>query len=296
LSSYAYIKHTANPKIYVNPAAGQTAPVNQQTYHSSGILEHIKKQKELIDRLIEDNVGLKNELNKILLEYNHFKKEINQIIQKLCDQLHCHETIHAQLSAQLNEQNEIIQGLLNQINSHKTIYAQLSAQLNEQNEINQKLIHQTNSHETIHAQLSAQLNEQNEMIQKLIDQLHSHETIHAQLSAQLNEQNEIIQGLLNQINSYKTIHAQLSVQLNEQSKVNEYLKEQLHQLLNKKGPFVDLLKTLPVNYPVNTIFVNGIPVHVSKFLGINAQDNIVHFSDDKNLKMFDSNKIDGIKW
>jgi DNA repair exonuclease SbcCD ATPase subunit len=263
LSAYVYIKHTINPKIYVNPAE-QPAPVNQQIHHSNRILEYIKKQKELTDQLIEDNAGLKNQLNEILLEYNHFKKEINQIIQKLFDQIYTHETIHAQLSAQLNEQNEIIQGLLNQINSHKTIYAQL--------------------------------NEQNEMIQKLIDQLHIHETIQAQLSAQLNEQNEIIQGLLNQINSYKTIQAQLSVQLNEQSKVNEYLKEQLNQFLNKKGPFVDLLKTLPVNYPVNTIFVNGIPVRVSKFLGINAQDNIVHFSDDKNLKMFDPNKIDGIKW
>jgi hypothetical protein len=79
-------------------------------------------------------------------------------------------------------------------------------------------------------------------------------------------------------------------------KANGELKEEIRSFSSPKGPFVSIFRSLPANYPVQSLFVSGTSIHVTRFLSINKENDIAHFTDETELKAVDCNKIDGVSW
>lgn len=59
----------------------------------------------------------------------------------------------------------------------------------------------------------------------------------------------------------------------------------------------DLLTTIPPNYPVNMIYLNGVPVEVWAFSNIDCEKCLAYFINvDGQVVIFDAEKIDGISF
>ncbi len=82
----------------------------------------------------------------------------------------------------------------------------------------------------------------------------------------------------------------------EQREIIDNLQKKVDKLVTKSNPFVDVFKSLPANYPVNEVLLNGNFVTVSRFLNINLEGEIVHFSDEEGIITLNVNKVDGINW
>ena len=108
-------------------------------------------------------------------------------------------------------QSKINQDLLKQISEHETAHAQLSNQLNEQRDISVELIEQIDKNKVeLHNEINEMIRDQqgledkvefyhvvqSKINQKLLKQISQHETVHVQLSNQLNEQKDISEGLI----------------------------------------------------------------------------------------------------
>ncbi|HZG84857.1 hypothetical protein [Paenibacillus sp.] len=65
--------------------------------------------------------------------------------------------------------------------------------------------------------------------------------------------------------------------------------------MNCQKSIVDLLKKLPPNYTLGTVYLNGAPVVVQKFMNLN--DELAYFVDEEGqVVIMDSGKIDGLSF
>ncbi|MCL7746120.1 hypothetical protein [Halalkalibacter alkaliphilus] len=95
----------------------------------------------------------------------------------------------------------------------------------------------------------------------------------------------------------ESLFTQLVQDYKEQLDRSKELEKKQKNLPVYKSPFVPLFQTLPANFPVNEVLLNGAAVEVARFINISAEGTIVHFTDDESsMKSFDINKIDGIHW
>ena len=61
------------------------------------------------------------------------------------------------------------------------------------------------------------------------------------------------------------------------------------------GSFEQLLKNIPVNYPMGVVFLNGIAVEVANFSNLNSETGLAYFVDvEGQIIVLDSSKIDGV--
>ncbi|QOR68008.1 hypothetical protein IM538_07715 [Cytobacillus suaedae] len=67
-------------------------------------------------------------------------------------------------------------------------------------------------------------------------------------------------------------------------------------MTEKKLPMHDLLKKLPPNYSLGTIYLNGIPVQVTHFSNLDENSHLAYFIADGQVTVLDSQKIDGISF
>jgi len=59
--------------------------------------------------------------------------------------------------------------------------------------------------------------------------------------------------------------------------------------------FEQLLKNIPVNYPMGVVFLNGIAVEVANFSNLNTETGLAYFVDaEGQIIVLDTNKIDGV--
>jgi len=58
-----------------------------------------------------------------------------------------------------------------------------------------------------------------------------------------------------------------------------------------------LLMSLPVNYPIGFIYLNGLPVEVSTLINLDCDTGIAYFvGAEGNIVSFDTAKIDGLSF
>lgn len=120
--------------------------------------------------------------------------------------------------------------------------------------------------------------------------------INSQLSKEIIEQNKRIDELISYFKKFEAeIFNQVLNYISEQKIFNQELKKQIDNLSNHKNSYREFLKTLPPNYPVNNILVNGTLIKTSNFININPKNDIAYFLDKEILKAIDSNKIDSIE-
>jgi hypothetical protein len=224
--------------------------LNEQQDTNEGLIEQIDKNKvELHSEMIREQQGLEDKVD----SHHVMQSKINQDLLK---QISEHETAHAQLLNQLNEQRDISEELIEQIDKNKVeLHNEMIREQQGledkvefhhvvQSKINQKLLKQISQHETVHVQLSDQLNEQRDISEGLIKQIDKNKV---ELQNEINEiiceqqilkdkvdshhvmQSKINQDLLKQISQHETVHVQLSDQLNEQKNIGEELIEQIHK-------------------------------------------------------------------
>ncbi|MCK0472469.1 hypothetical protein [Halalkalibacter sp. APA_J-10(15)] len=65
-------------------------------------------------------------------------------------------------------------------------------------------------------------------------------------------------------------------------------------ILSNVSPFKKVFESLPANYPVYEVMLNGCSVPTTRFL--NTEGELVHFSDEDNINSLHVNKIDGVRW
>ncbi|MCM3159983.1 hypothetical protein [Metabacillus litoralis] len=59
----------------------------------------------------------------------------------------------------------------------------------------------------------------------------------------------------------------------------------------------EVLMTVPPNYPVNTIYLNGVPVKVWAFSNMDCEKCVAYFiNEEGQVLIFDIEKIDGISF
>jgi len=87
---------------------------------------------------------------------------------------------------------------------------------------------------------------------------------------------------------------ELSNKLENNNETISMSSKQLNEVL--QYPFLTILKMLPSNYPVQSVYVNGKNESVTNFLSINIQDKLVFFLDHEDVKTFECSAIDGIAW
>jgi hypothetical protein len=67
-------------------------------------------------------------------------------------------------------------------------------------------------------------------------------------------------------------------------------KKEYHQ-------FKDFFKSIPVNYPVGIIYLNGFPVEVANFSNLNSDTGLAYFVDvEGQIAVLDTAKIDGVSF
>ncbi|MDT8861054.1 hypothetical protein N0O92_12495 [Alkalihalobacillus sp. MEB130] len=91
-------------------------------------------------------------------------------------------------------------------------------------------------------------------------------------------------------------HTLLLQKFKEESNENKEMRKKRDKEQLYESPFVQLFQSLPANFPVNEVLLNGIVVEVTRFINVSAESDIAHFSTEDNMKSFDINKIDGIHW
>ena len=140
------IKSDIHPKMYT--ATGKFHDSNRQIYYSNKNLEFQRKQDEINKQLANDYVKLHNGINRMIHEQQILKDKVgsnnivqNKINQDLLKQISEHETVHAQLSNQLNEQQDISEGLIKQIDKNKVeLHNEINEMIHEQQGLKDKWI------------------------------------------------------------------------------------------------------------------------------------------------------------
>lgn len=64
--------------------------------------------------------------------------------------------------------------------------------------------------------------------------------------------------------------------------------------LSNESPFKRVFESLPANYPVYEVLLNGCAVPTTRFL--NTEGELVHFSNEDSINSLHVNKIDGVRW
>ncbi|GAA0502502.1 hypothetical protein GCM10008986_32620 [Salinibacillus aidingensis] len=70
--------------------------------------------------------------------------------------------------------------------------------------------------------------------------------------------------------------------------------QEIDDLYKDEHPYVQLLKSLPPNYPVRRLFVNGTIIPVSHFVRYDPIKRMAYFNNDNQVKTIDSENIEGI--
>ncbi|QHS21885.1 hypothetical protein GWK91_02540 [Virgibacillus sp. MSP4-1] len=70
--------------------------------------------------------------------------------------------------------------------------------------------------------------------------------------------------------------------------------QEMEDLYKDEHPYVQLLKSLPPNYPVRRLYVNGTIIPVTHFIRNDPSKGMAYFKNDNQIKTIDSEKIDGI--
>ncbi|WP_062049314.1 hypothetical protein [Bacillus sp. JCM 19034] len=79
----------------------------------------------------------------------------------------------------------------------------------------------------------------------------------------------------------------------EQRKRIKELETKVKSLTNAT-PFKKVFESLPANYPVYEVLLNGCVVPTTRFL--NTEGELVHFSNEDSINSLHVNKIDGVRW
>ncbi|HEX6594322.1 MAG TPA: hypothetical protein VF095_07020 [Bacillota bacterium] len=167
-------------------------------------------------------------------------------------------------------------------------------------QLQQRLNQSVHENEKVNNDMNRLAQNQREMNDEFTKRCDAHHRTNEEIKDRLHHQEQVEQETSDQINAVKSQVELQAEKIKElivkHQLLNKNLQLKLDDLVNEQSPFRQLLQTLPPNYPISNLFVNGLEIDVSKFIDIMSESNIAHFIGDKTIKSIDCNKIDGLIW
>jgi hypothetical protein len=273
-----------------------TTQQKQIDNHYQKLSDQFDEQNRSIKSQLDEHKEVHVELNQKLTNLDEINKDVEQQYNNLNGQLLDQNKINEKITASLLDQEQKMVHFLDRLTQQEALYQLLHSKLLDIDEQHNHLFHQLNEHETNISTLD----------HHILDHDHVHKNLHDELLYQVKRYEDMYNELHNNMkntqyelstssNDNEKKYNELIQKLNEQVKINSELKKEI-ATKSYKGPFVELFKGLPSNYPVDTIYINGKNVDVTRFLNISSEGNIAHFTDEMQIKTFDCNKIDGVQW
>lgn len=160
-------------------------------------------------------------------------------------------------------------------------------------ELEQSFYTTIKNHQEISTYLDEKIDEQQKKYNEIEKQLSEHETLHDQHISQM-ESIRRQQTELNQL--YNETQTKNEKRLTEQQQINEKTAHRFPEPSEMNNPIISLFHSLPLNYPLKAIYLNGLKIDVSNYIKVEQKSRLVYFLNNKEVKTILSDKIDGIKW
>ncbi len=273
-----------------NLALTHTDRLSQQSNRISSQKQKIQEIQDRIPNIVE----------KQLEEcFNIFRKELDDQHAKakqLIEQLLNYERVALQHTNILDQQMEINSKLAHHINHYKSTHSQLSKEMEDIRSKVEDILNNLKDHGEVFTKNSQIFDEQNKINEKLTHHIKQVKHIQDQLTQEVANQNKLLQEFKQKRTEDEEHYSHLSKEVNELALRNNELKQRIKGTINSNGAFSHIFKDLPENYPLHSILVNGVVVDVTRFLNMNLEDNLAHFTDDLHVSTFDCQKIEGVKW
>lgn len=298
--------------------------------HYHVLSNQIDEQNRFVKSELDKHRNVHDQLNQQLANQDKINEDADQQFNKLNDQLLVQNKINEEVTSSLHDHEQKIINFLDRMSQQEALYQLLHAKLLDVDEHHNQLYQLLNEHETsmtkidqhllghdhVHKNLYEELFFQKE---ELLYQVKKYEDMYNDLHTNMKKKIKALKrhitktvalniAMFNSSTEQKTQYdlstsaneddkkyGELIQKLNDQVKENVDLKRELGKT-NYNGPFVELFKGLPSNFPINSILINGKNVDVTRFLNISSEGSIAHFTDELQVKTFDCNKIDGVHW
>lgn len=308
----------------------------QNHFVKSELDEHRKAHDEMNqkfstqDEINKDVEQHYNKLNNKLLVQDKINEDVEQQYNKLNDQLLAQNKINEKVTSSIHDHDRKMSNFSDRLSQQEALYQLLHAKLLDVDEQHNHLFHQLNGHETSISRLDQHLLDHDHVQQNLYEELFfqkeellyqvkkfedMYNDLHSNMKKRIkalkrhiaktvalnfamfnsSTEQQIQYELSTSTNEDDKKYGELIQKLNDQVKENLDLKRELVKT-NYKGPFVELFKGLPSNFPIDSILINGKNIDVTRFLNISSEGSIAHFTDELQVKTFDCNKIDGVNW
>ena len=174
-------------------------------------------------------------------------------------------------------------------------------------------------------QYDIQLTKQNRLIENMNENIIKQEGITNQFDSKINKQRTILRNIARKqsyffeeiMSRLNDVHKREKVSINSQERILEMgnqltdimeaqnrqrsleyneMKKLLQKLLEEKHNISSLLASLPPNYPMKKILLNGEKMHVDYFLFLNESSGIAYFSLDNEIVSVSIDKVEAIYW
>ncbi|MBP3950466.1 hypothetical protein [Bacillus suaedae] len=282
------------PKLYSDSLC--VDEVNQDVYYSNSFLNFLNHQLTKLAKQQADR------LHCLIDRYDRFHKQQASDLQKqrhtvgnVLDEMKNQKQAQDLLSEQVIEQQEMSKYIDEQLDKMNEAFTVLQENNEEWTLITKDLFQQTSSYEGIHEELSSQISNQT-------NQFNDFEELTKEWRNQIEQQ---IKSLKQHITTSNALYV-ATTSRNQSLRSSHVETDRAISNLNTnhsvstnriaEGPFVDLFRELPVNFPIHQVYINGSTIEAGKFLNISQDGSIAHFIDDLDIKTFDCTKIDGVKW
>lgn len=221
---------------------------------------------------------IQRELTKISNLYKQQENYIQKGFMKLKEQNKKQEQFLYENVGKLHGELQKMDGRLNSIQQEDKISREITQQ--QLNLLSEQV-----------ASILQQVRRQNNILEKNEEQL---DDLFIYVLFSLYHLQEITNSLENLEQKETEYHLKLNQFMEDLRVANQEVLEVLNQLLQTKGALKVLLKTLPPNYPLSGITIEGQMITVDRFVYLNKKTNIVYFLQGTSMITVDVNKLSSI--
>ena len=307
-----------------------SAQQKQIDAHYLELSNQLDEQNHFVKSELDEHRKAHDEMNQKFSTQDEINKDVEQHYNKLNDQLLDQNKINEEVTSSIHDHEQKMINFSDRLSQQEALYQLLHAKLLDVDDQHNHLYQQLNEHETSISRLDQHLLDHDHVHKNLYEELFSQkEELLYQVKKYEDMYNELHNNMKKRIKALKrhiakTValnfamfnssteqqtqyelststneadkkYGELIQKLNDQVKENVDLKRELIKT-NYKGPFVELFKGLPSNFPIDSILINGKNIDVTRFLNISSEGSIAHFTDELQVKTVDCNKIDGVNW
>lgn len=289
--------------------------------------EKIRKELEVVDTRLANKLAehemTHSDIHRVVKELTTISQkhiiEMNQYkssILDLSNQFHSYDHQRQQIENKQYKYDKMIETVFDSLDELKETQQSYIQSNNKKlddivDEIKDEVTEQFETHDTRHHQIETQHRDYEKIIEEVlisladlkVNQQNPHQLTNEKfddmvddLKVDVSKQENAIYSLVQQLQYLKDFETGITSYMDETSNNIEKIELQLMKMDKNSKPLCNILKKLPPNYPVNTIYINGDFISISHFISIDCEENIAIFGLDDQLINIDCRKIDGISF